>query len=277
MLTKYKIVVAHPDDEVLFFNSILEEAEKVIVSFGRSASRSVTKGREDLRESFPYDNVKFLWLDESDVLDPTTFCKQSVIREGLTVSRNADMYRKNYEKIISHLRTEINEGDTIFTHNPWGEYGHEEHVQVFSAVLNLKEELQLNIYVSGYVSNRSWELMTQRYDLLGKEAILGFPCQEFGEEYMSVFVRHNCWTWPATYAWPSVELFFPVKSDLAKRISSEDVSTAFPPLNMLSGDYRPKEPNKLQLMLKRMAPLKLKKLYRACFFWKNNRPRRQPD
>ena len=39
------------------------------------------------------------------------------------------------------LSKSINYGETIFTHNPWGEYGHEEHIQVFRVIMALSKEL----------------------------------------------------------------------------------------------------------------------------------------
>lgn len=264
MVSDYKIVVAHPDDEILFFNSILANSKRAIVCFGPSASRTVSEGRKRLREEFPFENVRFLWLEESDVLDPATFHKQSVVREGLTVSRNAGRYRNNFDELVSRLRTELNESDTVFTHNPWGEYGHEEHVQVFNAVFSLKEELRLNIYVSSYVSNRSWGLMKQRHYLLGREALLGSPSQAFGQQYMDPFIKNNCWTWPEIYTWPSTELFFSVNPDLESEVSPDDPSIAYLPLNMLSWDFTRREPNKVHLLLKKIVPQRLKKLLKPA-------------
>ena len=53
-MTKKKIlIVAHPDDEVLFFSSILKNVDKIIVCFGRSSDQVITKGRELLQEHYP--------------------------------------------------------------------------------------------------------------------------------------------------------------------------------------------------------------------------------
>ena len=264
MAEKYKIIAAHPDDEVLFFNSILENAESAIICFGPSANRTVSEGREKLRKVLPFENVKFLWIKEADVLDPKSFSKQAVAREGLTVSRNADHYRENFDKLVSYLRIELSKGDTVFTHNPWGEYGHEEHVQVFNAVLSLKEELCLDIYVSSYASNRSWSLMKERRKLLGREVILGHPNQEYGERYMDLFIKTNCWTWPAVYTWPSTELFYSIRSETDFE-DVDDTPTAYLPLNMLSWNFIPEEQNRAKILMKKMVPLKIKKLAKSFF------------
>ena len=39
------IVVAHPDDEILWASSIIKNAKKVIICFGKTSSLTISKGR----------------------------------------------------------------------------------------------------------------------------------------------------------------------------------------------------------------------------------------
>ena len=41
------IIVAHPDDEILFFSSLLKTVDKIVVCFGPSKNQTLSKGREN--------------------------------------------------------------------------------------------------------------------------------------------------------------------------------------------------------------------------------------
>ena len=50
MSKKYKIIVAHPDDEVIFFISILKQASQVIVCFTNTQDKIVNLERIFINE-----------------------------------------------------------------------------------------------------------------------------------------------------------------------------------------------------------------------------------
>jgi hypothetical protein len=56
----FKVIVAHPDDEILFFNSMVEKASEIIICFGPSSTKAISAGREMLKSSYPFDNETFL-------------------------------------------------------------------------------------------------------------------------------------------------------------------------------------------------------------------------
>ena len=58
MLKKKILIVAHPDDEVLFFSSILKDVDKVIVCFGPSDDEIISKGRKLLQQYYPLQNIE---------------------------------------------------------------------------------------------------------------------------------------------------------------------------------------------------------------------------
>ena len=43
-------------------------------------------------------------------------------------------YINNFDILVKKLTFELKDFKNVFTHNPWGEYGHEEHIQVFKAI-----------------------------------------------------------------------------------------------------------------------------------------------
>lgn len=67
-------------------------------------------------------------------------------------------YRRNYALIRSRLADELAAGMNVFTHAPWGEYGHEDHVQVFRVLESLRDEIGFTLGVSNYCTERSFPL-----------------------------------------------------------------------------------------------------------------------
>jgi hypothetical protein len=182
----HKIIVAHPDDEILFFNSIIPSAKEIILCYGPTSSEEVSAGREKLKSTYPFENVRFL--------------------------------------------------DVIFTHNPWGEYGHPEHVQVFRAVHSLKAEFNLKIFVDGYVSDKTYGFMSKHYSLLSPQSFLGYPNNDLGQKVMEVYLRSNCWTWRKDYRWPSTEVFYKLADDNEATFAMPN-NSSYPPLNILTRKF----------------------------------------
>jgi hypothetical protein len=97
----------------------------------------------------------------------------------------------------------------VVTHNPWGEYGHEEHVQVFRAVESLQRELGFMLWVSCYCSNRSDALMRQYLSRLGTPTPLLPTDKALGARFQALYTEAGCWTWADDYIWPEREVFYP--------------------------------------------------------------------
>ena len=60
------IIVAHPDDEILFFSSLLNTVDKIVVCFGPSKNQTLSKGREKLKSQYPLSSVQWLNIHQSD-------------------------------------------------------------------------------------------------------------------------------------------------------------------------------------------------------------------
>ena len=52
-MKSYIVIVAHPDDEILFFSSLLAKARKVLICFGPSYDKVISSGRRALKKDFP--------------------------------------------------------------------------------------------------------------------------------------------------------------------------------------------------------------------------------
>ena len=72
-MKKYSIVVAHPDDEILWASSLLINAELIIICFsGIPNNRKISDARKELQQKFPLPNTIFLNINQaSNSLIPT--------------------------------------------------------------------------------------------------------------------------------------------------------------------------------------------------------------
>ena len=130
-MKKYCIICAHPDDETLFFSSILNSFSRDTTvhcltdgnADGRGAQRK--KEFEKAMEFFGVEN--FIWSALPDIYD--TPLDQLKIKEAITPT-------------IKTVATA--QEAAIFTHGPFGDYGHPHHIQVARAVHNLIKERNLN-------------------------------------------------------------------------------------------------------------------------------------
>jgi len=115
------LIVAHPDDEILWFNP--EEYDKIVIVFGDFGDHRAKEGGDRRRNALAKhplkDKIVHLNIPESD------FTRNK---------GNEGIYRLN-QRLIEEKLQEL-EADEVTTHNGHGEYGHLEHIQVFYACMN---------------------------------------------------------------------------------------------------------------------------------------------
>ena len=140
-----------------------------------------------------------------------------------------------YDAIKSKLLSLISKGQTIVTHNPWGEYGHEEHILVYKVVKDISSELNLNILVSGYVSNRSLYLMHNHIGEIGDKYFYKEPDHMMGAVLKQFYQNCNCWTMPDDYQWPPYEIFYEIVN--YGNVGADPHVRATIPMNIILG-YR---------------------------------------
>jgi hypothetical protein len=121
----------------------------------------------------------------------------------------------------------------VFTHNPWGEYGHEEHVQVFRTIQELQRDLGFNIWFSNYCSNKSNNLMLENISGFDNNYVTFESDQELGKSLMLLYKGNNCWTWLNDYTWFTQECFMLLKSEKFGKRSEGHIF----PLNYIKVDY----------------------------------------
>ena len=253
---KKVIVVAHPDDEILFFSSILERVDTVIVCFGPSNNKSITDGRKLLQNRYPLKNIEWLNLQESNVFLSANWDQPTLTDEGILVHRDQNVYQKNFLILVELFKTKLAAYDEAYTHNPWGEYGHEEHILVLKAVWFAAKTKKIDVYVSSYISDRSKNVFEIQKDLLGSDLVAEKIPKNLCDTIKKLYISNGCWTWDDEYTWPESEVFIKLGSGTSIANSKSWSSTANPPVMFLTRSFKI---SYLGLLIRRLLPPTLKK------------------
>lgn len=210
------LVVAHPDDEVLWFSSILRDVDVILFCFEESPSRPEwTEGRRRVLADYPLPHVDSLRLREAEVFNGADWRRPQCDPAGLALARKPDsfpgfseaVYQANFDAIHRGLTERLRGFARVYTHNPWGEYGHEEHVQVYRAVKALQPALGFDLWFDNYCSNKSHELML-RYVKGFRSDYVTLPTEPvLGTALKALYQRCGCWTWFDDYVWFTHECF----------------------------------------------------------------------
>jgi LmbE family N-acetylglucosaminyl deacetylase len=205
------VVMAHPDDEILWASALLSRARKIVLCYGESPGYpAVGEGRRALLREFPLETVVSLEIPESDVHLAADWRRPVETDYGIACGCNGEAYARNFHLLKEALAAHLAEGDLVITHNPWGEYGHEEHVQVYRAVAAVKRERDFRLFVSGYVSDRVLPFMARNMPRLGGTFAMLPTDKALAERLKRLYQVHDIWTWEDAYAWPDRECFYEV-------------------------------------------------------------------
>lgn len=210
------LVMAHPDDEALWASSVLSGMDRIVLCFGDVASRpGWSDGRRRSAAEYPLANATHLGIPESEVFGGAAWPLPVETEYGLAVNQgpssrrgfSGSRYRDNWGRLVAELRPLLAGRSCVITHSPWGEYGHEEHIQVFRAVAHLKAEMGFTLWIPGYVSNKTFPLMTRHIATLDGVSPALETDIELGTRLKALYANNGCWTWFDDYRWPSHEHF----------------------------------------------------------------------
>lgn len=212
------LIVAHPDDECLWFSSVLEAIGTIVIAYGDVPGEPQwSAGRAALGERYPYPDTEFLNLTEAVSVFGADWSAPEATPYGLKVRSSkatlpgfdANRYEENYARLQARLEPLINKAERVFTHNPWGEYGHEDHVQLSKVVTELADERNIPVWYSNYVSDRSFRLMATtmlRRQVQQTHRPTNIPAYERLE---ALYRDLDCWTWSVSdYQLPKNDGFF---------------------------------------------------------------------
>lgn len=202
------IVVAHPDDDILWFGSVVDKVGGILFCFNEVPSSPGT-GDARLRTiaDYPLGNVTSLGLDEPAVWNHGDWSQPVKDPRGITLHNpEAEVrYAEAYEKLLKLIGGRISRAKNIFTHNPWGDYGHEEHILVYHALKALQRELNFDLWFSNYCSNRSVPLMNRwisGFDNVYESLPVNL---DLVHQISAIYSKHGCWTWYDDYQWFDTE------------------------------------------------------------------------
>jgi LmbE family N-acetylglucosaminyl deacetylase len=239
MLEDSAVVVAHPDDEALWFSSILGQVGRIVLCYLDVASHPEWgAGRRAAIAQYPLRGVVSLGIRESEAFDRSNWHMPVRTTYGLAITHDqqADMrYRANYLELERRLGDVLAGRRNVFAHNPWGEYGHEEHVQLHRAVEALQRRLGFNLWYSNYCSNKSLHLMRQHEGEFAGDFVTLPTNPALGAQLRDLYLRNNCWTWYGDHEWPQSESFLcrPVSGPAGAHFGR------IFPLNFVRVDYAP--------------------------------------
>lgn len=206
------LVVAHPDDEALWLSSAIVGADRVILCYGDLFERPRdSSARRAAVTTLPLGEVLTLDVPESGVKTVVDWAHPRLTEAGIAITDSAarGRYEANYSHLTLALRQVLSGAATVYTHNPWGEYGHAEHIQVHRAVASLQPELGYTLWFSNYVSRKSWPLACNLSARMSwTERCYLPPDRETARRLMRVYRRHGAWTWNATHRWPKRETLY---------------------------------------------------------------------
>lgn len=132
MKQKAIIIVAHPDDEALFFSSILDhrtlEKHVICITDGNADGRGAERDHE-FKKCMEFFNVesfeKFNLPDRYD--------------EGLDQSFLEEKLKQSFENYLE-------KDSLIFTHGPFGDYGHPHHITTSFVVHKILKSTENKIF-----------------------------------------------------------------------------------------------------------------------------------
>jgi len=232
------LVVAHPDDEALWFSSLVEGVREIIVCYlNVKSDPSLSEGRRVSLSDHPLGSLSCLKLEESEVFNAKNWYAPTVTKYGIDIKAGENkqkQYKRNFYILKETLYPRLKPYGHIFTHNPWGEYGHEEHVQLYRVIKSLQKDLDVTIWYPNYVSNKSLPLLQKTISNLSMQYI-SMPTQtEMGTSLKHLYESNSCWTWHRDWEWSGDEAF--LREDSQNDLLTGDRPV---PLNFIRVKIRP--------------------------------------
>jgi hypothetical protein len=169
-MDKYTILIAHPDDELLWMWPALENAKKIVClsSDANNPERQWCKERRlCLREIGQKLNIEVVCFDHNSEFYRTSTRDSALKRLAL--------------EAMKELET------PVFTHNQWGEYGHIDHILCNQIAMNSG----CDVYSTDIAYDVNW-LPIKPYVQYEKRHSMNIDQFRYLKE---VYDKRGCWTW----------------------------------------------------------------------------------
>lgn len=175
------LVVAHPDDEILWFNPL--KFDKIIIAFlNRFDKPWMGDARLRVINKHPLKKkIELVGLTESNYWrDKSKFSE----------------YQNGYNKLIDYL-LKLKDVELIYTHNPWGEYNHADHILVHNAVRKVVKNVPIYCF-NGITPTIPYKTTLEAMDL------------EFFRKVRALYQSERVWTWSGDYLPEQRQSYFEV-------------------------------------------------------------------
>jgi LmbE family N-acetylglucosaminyl deacetylase len=234
------LVVAHPDDEILWFSSAVMNIDHIIFCYLEVHDKpAFTEARKRVLRDSPLKQVTALGIEEAGVFGLANWTNPKPTATGLELRstddglQRASVYERNYSLLRKRLRQVLSGYRNVVTHNPWGEYGHEEHVQVFRVVESLKQEMGFELWFTNYCSNKNFSYMLKHLPALDSRHGIFATDKDLAARLKGLYRANGCWTWYDDYQWPDNETFIALPGPHER----SDRKGAVIPLNLVSIEW----------------------------------------
>ncbi len=237
-LTNSVIVAAHAGDEVLWFSSIVQHVDQIITVYRDFwADPTIGTRRSAALRKYPRRDISCLNIAEAgaygcaDWNDPvltttgiqlgfeankraiTRIARKSspeipVLNRAVAAAKSVGRgYKSNFKAIYDALKGKLTADMNVFTHNPWGEYGHEENIQVFRVLQVLRKEIGFRLWMSNYCTDRAAPLAMRYFVKCPGGYVRQETDKAFAARVADMYKQHGCWTWADDWAWFDDECF----------------------------------------------------------------------
>lgn len=265
------LVVAHPDDEILFFSSIMDEISTLIICFSKVPNDlNISHGRKKAIAQFPLKNVNLICLDINESKPKNPPLNWINIKEsefGVRGGYDGNSYKQNYILMKKKLNNFIHPNNEVITHNPWGEYGNAEHIQIFKVIFDIAKEKKIKMFVNGYFSNLTISYSKRKQYLLNPSGYYLRTNKNYFYLLRQHYLLNSCWTWSKKYKPPSIECFYKVdlSNDFKSNLKSDfesNLNISYP-LNYI--ELRHPYIQYIRDLIKNLIPVYIKKLINKFF------------
>lgn len=208
-LDKSCLVVAHPDDEILWFSSIISQVDLVLICFlGNPSVPDRGAARKRVLDKYPLSNIECLNLDVPMGRQWSTGDNLIENAFGIELPSEAQLpYEKSYAQLYGLLSQRLVGYKNVFTHNPWGEYGHEMHAQLHQVIKEISSEANFHVWFSNYVSNKTLSLAQQYTFQTPIDPITLNTDIALSDAVRALYVAEKCWTVSKHHNWKQNETF----------------------------------------------------------------------
>ena len=204
------LIVAHPDDEILWFGSVIQRIDRIVICFLHDPdNESLADARSKVLQEHPFsDHIECLGLTETQSFGRADWIHPVETCAGLAVEGGHTQYAERAVELEEALQPHVENAKNIFTHNPWGEYGHEEHVMVHRVVSRLAASAgDKNTWFSNYASSWSTRLMLRHLTTEETPVFSADVDVSAMQAAADIYRRFDAWTWFDDYQWFEREYF----------------------------------------------------------------------